>query len=79
MSAANTIALGLELLLRSIEATQRIGAMIAKAQAEGRELNADELRQLRATDDASEARLANAIADARVRESAKPSQPTPGA
>jgi len=66
-----TVLLALEAALNAFAAGQRFTQMAQRATQEGRELTADELRQLRLEDDAAAARQANAIAEARAREAQK--------
>jgi hypothetical protein len=73
----NTIALVLEAALQAFAAGQRYTQMAQRAAAEGRELNATELRELRLDDDAARERQVQAIKDAEARESAA-AKPAPG-
>lgn len=54
--------LATELLLKLLTQAQAIGGIIAKAQAEGRDVTAAELNTLRAADDAAKDRLDELIA-----------------
>jgi hypothetical protein len=54
--------LATELLLKLLVQAQAIGGVIAKAQAEGRDVTAAELDTLKAADDAAKAKLDSMIA-----------------
>ncbi len=64
----STIALALEAAIQAMAAAQRYAALARTAQAEGRELTTEELRQLRLDDDAARARQGEAILAAAERE-----------
>lgn len=61
MNSAN-VALALTLLIELTEQIQKVGAMIAKAQAEGRDISPAEFQALKDSDDAARKRLEDAIA-----------------
>jgi hypothetical protein len=54
-----------QLLLQATTQVQQLGALLAKAHAEGRDVTDDELNALVAADDAAKARL-QALIDARI-------------
>jgi len=58
--------LAVNVLLPLLQQASTIGAMIQKAQAEGRDLTEAELNSIVAADDAAKAALAAAIAKARA-------------
>ena len=60
----NSILIALDLLIQLTAQVQRVGTLIRNAQAEGRDLTAAELDELRAEDDAARKALQDAI-DAR--------------
>lgn len=52
---------GIGLLLELIEQAARVSSVIRQAQAEGREISQDEIKQLIAENDAARAKLVDAI------------------
>ncbi|MCR4331724.1 MAG: hypothetical protein NUV34_03320 [Sulfuricaulis sp.] len=63
MGTGATVALNL--LFGLLDRAQAVGALISKAQAEGRDVSDTELDALAASDDAARAALVQAIKDAR--------------
>ena len=59
------VATAIGLLLALIDRTAQIGALIAKAQSEGRDITSAELNTLVAADDAAKKELQDAIAKAK--------------
>jgi hypothetical protein len=59
-------ALAIELILGLLDRASAIGALISRAQAEGRDVTDAELDSLAAGDDAAKIALASAIAKARA-------------
>jgi hypothetical protein len=62
MNTENVL-LAIALLLQLTEQAAKIGAVIQRAQSEGRDLTLEELKELQAADDISRQRLENAIKD----------------
>lgn len=59
------LAIAVQILLSLLDRASEIGALIAKAQGEGRDVTPEELDTLSAKDDVAKAALAAAIAAAR--------------